>query len=158
MKGFKPFKQRARQMVKRHWFLLAVMCAIAVFMGTEFNEVVSNAQAWYDILTDQVTQLDTEGFRENDKRVNDMILDSMIDDNLAAGQEAVAQRMQELKEASDPNSALGRERGVLAAVANSVTSGQLYAMVGTALRSIVRSGELAATVMILGSTALYALV
>ena len=158
MKDFKAIKQRARQHVKRHWFLLAVVCAISVFMGTEFNSVVSNAQAWYDVLTDRVTQLDTEGFRENDEQVTNTIIDGLIYDNMAAGQEAVAERMRQLKAATAPNSPLGRQRGVLAAAVNSVASGQLFAMAGTAMRTIMHSGELAAIVLILGSTLLYALV
>ena len=49
----KAIKQRARAQVRRHYMLLAVLCAVSIFLGTESN-IVSNAQVWYDALTHQL--------------------------------------------------------------------------------------------------------
>nr|AHF24369.1 hypothetical protein [uncultured bacterium Contig575] len=150
-------KRQARGHVKRHYMLLVVLCAVSIFLGTEFTNVVSNAQVWYDSLTGQVTRLDTDGIRE-EKSGNSKFLDDLIADNLEAGREEAAARIQALQAQTDPRSVLGRQRGVLAALANGVNSGHLYATMGTAIHSIVHSQQVVAAILILLTAAFYAVV
>lgn len=150
----KGIKQRARQNLSRHYLLLVVLCAISIYLGTEFTNVVSKAQDWYNVLTGQVTSLDLEGATER-LGSSGKIIEDLINDNIAAGREEAAERMRALQAASDPNSALGRQKGVLASIANNINSGNLFAMIGTSLHSIVHSGQFAAALMILGGMALY---
>ena len=51
MSDLKTIKQRARGVVKRHYVLVTLLCAISIFVGTEFNNVVNNAQTWYEFLS-----------------------------------------------------------------------------------------------------------
>ena len=153
----KTLKRQARTHMKRHYLLMAVMCAVSIFFGTEFTNVVTSAQNWYDTLTGQVTRLDTEGFRDA-KTGKDKVINDLITDNLEAGRQEAAERMREMQEETDPNSALGRSRGIFAAVANNVSSGHLHAMLGTALHSIIHSQQAIAAIMILVSMAFYAMV
>ena len=153
----REIKRLARRHVKRHYVLLAVLCAVSIFFGTEFTNVVTSAQNWYDTLTGQVTRLDTEGFRDA-KTGKDRVINDLIADNLEAGREEAAERMREMQAATDPSSALGRSRGIFAAVVNNVSSGHLHAMLGTALHSIIHSQRAIAVMMILFSMAFYAMV
>ena len=151
----KTIKQQARWCVKRHYALLVVLCAVSIFLGTEFTNVVSNAQIWYDILMGQETLLDVPGIMA-DKLVNDKLINDLLEDNLESGQEKVAQRLQELK--ANSGTVLGRQRGVFAALMNNVNSGKLNLTVTLALHAIVHSQEATAILMILGALALSALV
>ena len=153
----KVIRRQARQHLKRHYMLLVLLCAVSIFLGTEFNGVVSNAQSWYDVLTGQVTEMDVGGVRE-ERGAMDRIVEDLIDDNLAAARDDVAARMQALRDGAAPTSVLGRSRGVLAAVMNNINSGHLYVQLGTALHGIVHSQQIAAILMILGSALLQALV
>lgn len=150
-------KRRARGHVKRHYMLLTVLCAVSIFLGTEFASVATNAQAWYDTLTGQVTQLETDGIRE-ERDGNRKVLDDLIADNLEAGREEAAARIRDLQAQTDPGSALGRQRGVLAALANGISSGHLYATLGAAIHSVVHSQQLVAVILIVLSAAFYAAV
>ena len=42
----KTIKQQARQHLRRHYVLITVLCALSIFLGTEFTGIVSNAQIW----------------------------------------------------------------------------------------------------------------
>ena len=153
----KAVKRQARSVMKRHYTLLVVLCAISIFLGTEFTNVVSNAQLWYDMLTGQETLLDIPG-TVADRLMNEKLIDDLAQDNLTNSREEAARRMQELKASTDENAMLGRQRGVLAAVMNNINSGSLNVTVGLALHSIVHSGEAVAVLMILGGLALTATV
>ena len=153
----KAVKRQARSVMKRHYTLLVVLCAISIFLGTEFTNVVSNAQLWYDMLTGQETLLDIPG-TVADRLMNEKLIDDLAQDNLTNSREEAARRMQELKASTDENAMLGRQRGVLAAVMNNINSGSLNVTVGLALHSIVHSREAVAVLMILGSLALTATV
>ena len=153
----KAVKRQARSVMKRHYTLLVVLCAISIFLGTEFTNVVSNAQLWYDMLTGQETLLDIPG-TVADRLMNEKLIDDLAQDNLTNSKEEAARRMQELKASTDENAMLGRQRGVLAAVMNNINSGSLNVTVGLALHSIVHSREAVAVLMILGGLALTATV
>lgn len=74
---------------------MVVLCAVSVFLGTEFTNVVNNAQIWYDLLTGQQTIMDVPGVL-TDRVVNDKLIQDLLEDNLAAGQEEAAQRLRDL--------------------------------------------------------------
>ena len=150
-------KQQARLLMKRHYLLLAILCAVSIFLGTEYTNVVSNAQTWYDVLTGQITRLDVEGIVQV-KTGRSKLIDDLIHDNLVVGREEAAERMRQLQTETDPNSALGRSRGIFAAVANNINSGHLHAMLGSALHTVIHSQKVVAGIMVLISTAFYAVV
>ena len=153
----RSIKQRAKGQVKRHYMLLVVLCAISVFLGTEFNQLVSNAQTWYDILTGRETVVELEGLRDR-KTARDLILDDLRAEDVAAGREEADRQLKRLQEGTAADAMLGRRKGVLAAAVNAIGSGQLYATLGAALNSVFHSGNFAATLLILGGTAFYAAV
>ena len=153
----KALKAQARRHVKRHYMLLAVLCAVSVFLGTEYTGIVSSAQHWYDTLSRQVTQLDIEGIRDS-KDGNSRIINDLISDNIEAGKMEAAARMKAMQEETDPTSTLGRSRGIFAAVANTINSGHLFAVLGSAMHSVIHSQQAVAAILILVSVVFYAFV
>ena len=161
MSSRKELKQRARSRLRKHYVLLTALCAIAIFFGTEFNIVEMNAQQFYDSLTGQETVIDTispQIARETMEKTSGDIIDEFIENRLIIRNEEAAERLKALKESTDPNSVLARQRGALAALMNTVNSGQFTVTLWMALHSIIRSGRVVGILMILASTALTALV
>ena len=157
----KELKRKARGRLKKHYVLLTALCAIAIFFGTEFTIVEKNAQIFYDGLTDQITVLDTispQIPRESVEKASEDIIDQFIESRLVIRDEEAAARRKALEESTDPHSVMARQRGALAALMNTVNSGQLTVTFWMALRSIIRSGKVVGILMILASTALTALV
>ena len=154
----KEMKAAARRSVRKNYLLLVLICSVSVFWGTEFTDIINNAQGLYDQLTGQITQLDTEGWHASKTGISKKIIDDLIEDNLEKGRQDSAQRMEELKATSDYNSVLGRRRGVFATIMNSLNSGHMFVMIGIGIHSLVHSGTVAAVIMILGGLTVYALV
>ena len=168
----KTVKQRARGQVKRHYLLLVVLCAVSMFLGTEFTGLVDNAQTWYDVLTGQETRLAGEGISDDlDRLVKDAaedtsetpgekkgVLDSLFGGDLEVARRQAEERIAAMQQETDPHSALGRTRGIFAAVANNISSGHLSATLGAALNSVVRSRQVVGVIMVLVSAAFYAAV
>ena len=141
MINLKHIRLRARGTVKRHYVLLTLLCALSIFIGTEFNNVLTNAQTWYEILRGRQVQIALEGIG-SDRSVWRRIINDVIEDNIEAGNLKASERIELLKQATSPRSVLGRQRGVLAAVVNNIGSGYLIAMISTAVHTALHSKDL----------------
>lgn len=153
----KHLKKNARKLVKRHYILLTVLCAVSIFFGTEFTNAVSNSQIAYDSLSGQEPVINAEGTTSDHVTV-EQLLDGYIDDILSTGREKSAARLRELKASSGEKSVLGRQKGVLAALMNTINSGQFTVTLSLALHSLVHSKTVTAVLMILLSTMLSVMV
>lgn len=154
----KQLKKSARATIKRHYILLAVVCAISIFfLGTEFSYVTDNAQNLYSLISGRSVDVDEDSLQENDSAVN-KIIDDLLADNIAAGQRKVAERIRALRNAKGVDSALARQKGVLASLVNTIHSGNLFMMLAATLNSVFHSGHVVVAFMILGSALLYALI
>ena len=140
MINLKHIRLRARGTVKRHYVLLTLLCALSIFIGTEFNNVLTNAQTWYEILRGRQVQIALEGIG-SDRSVWRRIINDVIEDNIEAGNLQASERIELLKQATSPRSVLGRQRGVLAAVVNNIGSGYLIAMISTAVHTALHSKD-----------------
>ena len=140
MINLKHIRLRARGTVKRHYVLLTLLCALSIFIGTEFNNVLTNAQTWYEILRGRQVQIALEGIG-SDRSVWRRIINDVIEDNIEAGKLQASERIELLKQATSPRSVLGRQRGVLAAVVNNIGSGYLIAMISTAVHTALHSKD-----------------
>ena len=105
MPNRKQMKTSARQQVKKHYVVLTVLCAISVFFGTEFTGLVSSAQIYYDALTGQITEPDIGLIAETYSSTDNKVLDDLIDDNLNAGRDSAAEKLEELRDSTDPRTA-----------------------------------------------------
>lgn len=154
MIDLKAVRAKARGTVKRHYVLLTLLCAVSIFLGTEFNNVLNNAQTWYEFLRGRQIQVALEGIG-NDRSVWRKIISDVIEDNIEAGKVEAAQRMALLKEATSARSVLGRQRGVLAAVMNNINSGNVVAMINAAVHSAIHSKKITSVLLVLAGLALY---
>lgn len=154
MIDLKQIRQRARGCVKRHYVLLTLLCAISIFVGTEFNNVLNNAQTWYEILRGRQIQVALEGIG-SDRSVWRKVISDVIDDNIEAGKIKAAERMALIKQATSAKSVLGRQRGVLAALVNNISSGNLVAMISTAVHSAIHSKKIPSMLLVLAGLLLY---
>ena len=150
----KTIKNLGMEQAKRHYVLLVLMCAVSIFLGAEFSGIVSNAQTWYDVLTNQQFELEIDGILDN-RSVAARLINRALNVNLETGRDESAARIQAIKDGSDPNAMLGRQKGALAALMNSLDSGRLYVTLGLALNSIIESRRAVVAVMILGGATLY---
>lgn len=153
----KEIRKRARQLVKKQYALLVVLCALSIFFGTEFTNVKVNSQIMYDAVRGQVTVMDTMGSTV-DRVMDAKILDDYINDYIASGNEKAAERLKALQESESANSILGRRKGMFAAMMNNINSGKLAATLGMALHSVIHSGRVTAALMIILSTLFMALI
>ena len=153
----KDIRRRARSILKRHYLLLVMLCAISVFLGTEFTEITDEAQTWYDTLRGNVTELDVTGVKGS-RGAAAQILDDLLEDNLEAGREKSAALIQQIQAETDIHSVLGRSRGVFAALVNSVGSGQMLVLIGTALHGILHNEGLSMVLIILTGMAVQAMI
>ena len=153
----KEIRKRARQLVKKQYALLVVLCALSIFFGTEFTNVKVNSQIMYDAVRGQVTVMDTVGSTV-DRVMDAKILDDYINDYIASGNEKAAERLKALQESESANSILGRRKGMFAAMMNNINSGKLAATLGMALHSVIHSGRVAAALMVILSTLFMALI
>lgn len=154
MIDLKTIRRQARGTVKRHYVLLTLLCAISIFVGTEFNNVTNNAQTWYEFLRGRQIQVALEGIG-SDRSVWRKIASDLIEDNIEAGVVDAAQRKALLKEATSSKSVLGRQRGVLAAMMNNISSGYLMAMVTTAIHTAIHSRQVFSMLLVLAGLLVY---
>ena len=154
MIDLKRIRQDARGCVKRHYVLLTLLCAISIFVGTEFNNVLNNAQTWYEVLRGRQIQIALEGVG-SDRSVWRKIVSDVIDDNIEAGRIEAAKRLELIKAVNSSKTVLGRQRGVLAALVNNVTSGKLVAMISTALHSAIHSKQIPSLLLVVAGLLLY---
>ena len=156
MIDLKQIRRNARSCVKRHYVLLTLLCAISIFVGTEFNNVLNNAQTWYEFLRGRQIQVALEGIGiGNSRSVWRKVVSDVIDDNIEAGNIKAAERMALIKQANSARSVLGRQRGVLAALVNNVSSGNLVAMISTAVHSAIHTKKVSSMLLVLGGLLLY---
>ena len=154
MIDLKLIRQKARGCVKRHYILLTLLCALSIFLGTEFNNVLNNAQTWYEILRGRQIQVALEGIG-SDRSVWRKIVNDVIQDNIESGNIEAAKRKQLIKEVNSSRTVLGRQRGVLAALVNNISSGYLVAMISTAVHSAIHSKQIPLMLLVLAGLLLY---
>lgn len=156
MIDLKQIRRNARSCVKHHYVLLTLLCAISIFVGTEFNNVLNNAQTWYEFLRGRQIQVALEGIGiGNSRSVWRKVVSDVIDDNIEAGNIKAAERMELIKQANSARSVLGRQRGVLAALVNNVSSGNVVAMISTAVHSAIHTKKASSMLLVLGGLLLY---
>ena len=158
MNDRKTIRALARAHVKRHYVFLTIVCAVSIFLGTEFGGIPENAQTWYDLIRGRVTQLSMDSLWLDRKGFTDRLLTDIADENLIAGREETAERMRALSDATDAKAVLGRRRGALAAIVNNLSSGNMISMVAAGMHTIVRSEEAVKVMIVCAALGVYALV
>lgn len=137
----KSMKMRAKQTLKRHYWLIAIICLFAAFLGSEYTSSLA------------ITSYQTDNVPTDTSHIRSVMGSIATGDENNARSE-VAQREQAIRD-TDTNAMLARSRGVFAAILNSFSSGSLVLTVTDAIRSMLNSYDAAVALMILGSLAIY---
>lgn len=132
----KEWKNAAKVSLKKHYWILVVVCLFASFFGIEYGTSFSAEHA-------QMPESNKE-----------TIFTDLVTDNEEAAEETVAESEAAIKE-HDTNAYLGRSRGVFSMLLNSYSSGSFIVAVSDAVRNITGSGNLYIALMILGGLAVY---
>ena len=151
MPGRKEMKRRARRALKRHYILYVALFLIAAYIGAEFSSSL-------EVL--DVTPAPGYEAQERLERPSDLnggitgvMRDIFAGDEEAAGELAYENEEAQIARAAQESPALGRTRGVLARMVNSVSSGSFVVSLLAALHSLVGSENAAILLLILLGTA-----
>lgn len=152
IQGRKVWKKRAREVVKKHYILLVLLCLVSVFYGNEFNYVSSHTNDTYNFITGQ----DPEGTGIM-LRINDKSLLEIAEEKLGIDTQAIREKRLEKTEGIRKSGTQmldeikGEERGIFAAAASYFSSGKLMDIIVDTGASVLQSRELIETIMIIAA-------
>ena len=171
----KSLKQNAKQVLKTHYLLLMIICLISIMYGTEFGFIKSNVQNLYDFIMGNPITIGEQSFKLNnldlknpnlddikvekddtkeERSTSDQVLDDIMDDNPEAGKEKAQAQLDEYKNSQVTNSVTGRNNGIFAALANDISSGNLYITLFEGVDSVVHSSKVTSAIFIVLSTSI----
>ena len=159
----KELKKKGHKVVRSHYFLLTFLMIVMAFFGTEFRMAREglSGDALHVYISDAEESspgqaADESSGGENpgsfldkgDPVVNpDSILGELMAGNLQRGDEMATELDEQIAKEGDISKTLGRTRGVLAQVVNSVSSGRLMVRIAQGIRGIVSSDAAAGVVI-----------
>ncbi|MCR5134679.1 MAG: DUF975 family protein [Clostridiales bacterium] len=146
----KEWKAAGRKTVKKHYFLLVILCLLAIYFAGEFGFVQSQAEDLYAFVTGQEITPGGQQLKINNEKTHEKVLQDIIDDNIAAGRTESAEQLKEYQEAELTNEIQGRQSGIFAMIANTLSSGQHYLKLFNALHSVFHSSSAVAFIFLIG--------
>ena len=148
----KELKSRARHTLRRHYWLLTMICLFAAFLGVEYG-----SSLWVtSVQTTQVSAATDAGDQSVAGMLESLVRDVVSGDEATARQQVAANEQSISQAAANPM--LGRTRGVFAQMLNSFSSGSVVLSVLDAARTISHSGNFAVIALVLLSLAVYCFV
>ena len=154
----KLWKKTAKQVIRTHYVMAVILCMIAVFFGTEFVFIRTQAENLYAITTGQEIRLGGSFLKLDSVSARDKVISDLIEDNINAGRQDAAAQLEQYRNTKISNSVLGRQKGIFASVANTVSSGHLYMILFGGLHSLLHSTRIASGLVVLGSLILSVMV
>jgi len=154
----KALKSQAKVTLKRHYWLILVLCLFAAFLGVEYGSTlwatdyqnptaVSSAAGEATATSSAASdQLSSDGISE--------LLGKIVSGDDAGAKQQVEQSQKNIQ-ANDTNATLGRSRGVFAMVLNSFSTGSVMLSITDAASSILHSRGGATILLVLISLAVY---
>ena len=146
----REWKKRAKETVRGHYLLLVSLCLAAVFFGTEFGFIKSHSINLYYAVTGRVSEIGGDVLKLDAEGAREKVLRDLIKDNIKAGHEKAAEQLQAYAEEKLTNTVVGRRSGIFAAIANEISSGQLYMTIFSALHSMIHSTRAASAIVVAG--------
>ena len=145
------FKQNARKVLKHHYFMLMMLCLVAIYFGAEFRYVTSQTNDTYNILTGRVIE-DTEfALRINDNTILEKALDKIGIDTTAMKESRLAEEREEIRKSGsqDLRRIKGGSRGFLSRVVKYYASGDIIDTLIDAGVSVFHSETIAMAILII---------
>lgn len=160
----KELKKRSHQVVRGHYFLLTFLIIVMAFFGTEFkmakDGLSNDSRQFLGHLTDENSSDEAGGkpkaeenpgsiLEEGDVFDSDSILTEIMAGNLQRGNEMADELDAQIAENGDDSRMLGRTRGIMAGLVNSLASGKLMVKIAQGIRAITHSDAAAGVVVAL---------
>ena len=140
----REMKEKSHAVVRSHYFVLFILSLVLVLFGTEFSTTLSG---WENRSTKSA---DDPGniLSADDILTSDTVFSSILSGNLDESLMQADTLQKKMKE-DDSSLILGRTRGVLAQVVNSLGSGMLFAKMAQSIRTITHSREAAVILFVI---------
>lgn len=135
----KELKQKAKQVIKRNYIVLVLVCILSAVIGTEFSSSLS--------LNEANQQAEKGSFKE--EIITQMLVGKDIDDVTKEANQEIT------KKKKGATNILGRTRGVFSNLLNQTQSGTLYIKIFKAIKSSLNSNNGAIWVFVLGALLIY---
>lgn len=154
----KALKTQAKITLKRHYWLILVLCLFAAFLGVEYGSTLWATDyqnpAVVSSSADEATA--TSGAASDHLSSNGIsgLLEKIIAGDDAGAKRQVKQSQKSIQD-NDHDATFGRSRGVFATVLNSFSTGSVILSVTDAMSSILHSRGGAAILLVLASLAVY---
>lgn len=134
----KEMKKRAKQVVKKHYWLLLILCLGMALFGTEFSSTLNFVRT-ERIEMDSTTKENKNAIQYNSRLALDDILNDALDGHIdEAYRLANNLKLEEITQNSTVQKGivLGRSRGILADLVNNITSGYFLVVLLSAIESL----------------------
>lgn len=146
----KEMKSRAKAVVRRHYWLLLVICLVSAAIGEGLNDSLSfirQTNAEYSAAEDNAGVMSSGTVDSSLSLVLGTLFSGDIDKS-----EEYAEDVKEQKEAAaSDNAVLGRTRGVLAKFVNGVSSGEIFVSIVSSLQKVGLSSNIALILFFAGA-------
>lgn len=164
----KEIKMTARAHVRRHYLLLCLLCAVSIFLGAEFTDVVPNAQSWYDavlgrkpiVLVDGIRLPGGGNIRALARTAQEVVTGQIegLQASLTGDPSGHVAQTEAVEGEAESSSSKPVRHGALAALVSTVKSGRQALTLASALYVIFRHGHLDISLLTLGAMLLYSFV
>lgn len=134
----KEMKKRAKQVVKKHYWLLLILCLGMALFGTEFSSTLNFVRTERTEM-DSNTKENKNAIQYNSRLALDDILNDALDGHIdEAYRLANNLKLEEITQNSTVQKGivLGRSRGILADLVNNITSGYFLVVLLSAIESL----------------------
>lgn len=151
MKKRKELKCLGRRSLKAHWLVFVALCLTAAFLGSEFTGSLTVMQKSAETASGQIS-ISIAPFPFNlglSGGLSDVLRETLYNSPEEGMRLSMERQQEAITKAENGPAALGRSRGVLARIVNSLTSGSMLVVLVSALRSVVGSSDLVLIILIL---------
>lgn len=134
----KEMKKRAKQVVKKHYWLLLILCLGMALFGTEFSSTLNFVRTERTEM-DSKTKENKNAIQYNSRLALDDILNDALDGHIdEAYKLANNLKLEEITQNSTVQKGIvfGRSRGILADLVNNITSGYFLVVLLSAIESL----------------------
>lgn len=143
----KEMKQAAKMQLKRHFWLLIIICVIGSFLGAEFSNALNilniKLPSSHRVQSSNIASINSLG--NNEVMID--VLTSIISGNEQKGEELSKEALMKEKE-STGNSLTNHQAGVLSTIINSISSGSFILVIYRAVSSVFGSKNLAIALLV----------
>ena len=141
-------KKRAKDVVRSHFILLVIICLVVSYYGTELNFVTDNVELLWKYVTGQPIEWVDDNLKIDNLKSSDKVLQDLINDNYKAGKTHAAIQLEEYRQQKLTNDVKSRKNGIFAAVANNISSGNLYMIIFEGLHSVIHSTRVTSAIIV----------